>query len=107
MSHTSSEAVLSSCRPDIDIRFGAENNNVTESSQRNKKPHAEVLSYDKVAYAFLSTANLALKLADNECREDICSFARNGVDVSDLTEVAIAYTALTNMPYPFVFRCDN
>lgn len=98
-SHTSSEKILSNCHPDIDIRFGEDNINRNKSSMWNKKPHAEIFSYDKVAFAILSTANLALKLAGNECRQEICMLAKNEVDVSDIPEISIAYTALTSMPY--------
>lgn len=96
-SHTSSEAI--NCRPDIDIRFGEQTDNSNKSSLWNKKPHAVEVSHDKLAIAFLSTANLALKLAGNECRQDICSLARKEVNVSGIPEISIAYTALNRMPY--------
>lgn len=98
-SNTSSAEVLTNCHPNIDIRFGNENNN---QSTQNKKPHAEVLSYNDIAYAFLSTANLALKFAGNECRQDVCLLAKSRVnlnDINNMNDIAIAYTALYNMPY--------
>lgn len=105
---TSSVVLQSNCHPDIDIRFGEETNNLNQSSMRNKKPHAEILSHDRVAYGFLSTANLALKLAGNECRQDICLMAKNVADMSDKTETAVAYTALTNMPYGlYLLLCSD
>lgn len=101
-SHTSS-VIVTNCNPNIDIRFGDENNNLNNSSLSNKKPHAEPLSYNDVAYAFLSTANLALKfLRNEECKQDICLMAKTGVDTNnfnDMNDLAIAYTALHNMPY--------
>lgn len=94
-SQTSSERIISKCHPDIDIRFGEERAN--KSTLWIKKPYSEVLSY--VANGFLSTTNFALKLAGNDCKEDICRLARNKVDVTGITEIEMAYTALTNMPY--------
>lgn len=95
--------MVTNCNPNIDIRFGDENVIVNKSSSlQNKKPHAEPLSYDDVAYAFLSTANLALKFLIDECRQDICSMSKSSIDINELSgsnDIAIAYTALHNMPY--------
>lgn len=100
-----SSVVPNNCHPNIDIRstFDDENKNLNKSLAQNKQPHAEILSYDDVAYAFLSTANVALKFARDECRQDICLLTKNRVDKidvnNDINDFAIAYTALYNMPY--------
>lgn len=98
-SHTGSKEVLGNCFPDINISFGVENKKIDKLSSSYKLAHAEVLSYDKIASAFSDTASLALKLAGKECRRDICSLASSGIDVRNVSEIAVAVTALTNMPY--------
>ncbi len=97
---TGSTEIPSNCHPNIDIRFGDGNNSLNKSQVlKNKKPHAEELSYDNVAYGLLSTADLALKLAGNECRQDICLWAQLGIDLDDSTVTTLAYKALINLPY--------
>lgn len=100
---STADAPISNCQPNIDIRFGDEHEQDTRNRQSGpyKKPHAAILSYDDVAYSFLTTANTALKLTANECRQDVCTWAKNYMDVGDISGsgLEIAYVALKHMPY--------